>query len=61
MVVKEENLDKKLGKAPMSCNLDDTYDIMLISEGQLVHIENADDADGELHVDTNLMLKYKQT
>jgi translation initiation factor eIF-2B subunit gamma len=29
-LIKEEDLDKKLGKAPVSCNLDDSFEIMFI-------------------------------
>lgn len=55
MVCKEENIDKKLGKAPISCNLDDTYDIMLVADNKLVHIVNADENAEEICVKKALL------
>ena len=48
MVLKEENLDAKQGKAPVSCNLDDTYEIMFLAGDQVAHIVNNDECKEEI-------------
>lgn len=48
MVLKEEDLDAKLGKAPVSCNLDDTYEIMLLAGDQVALIVNSDECKEEI-------------
>ena len=40
-LVKEEDLDKKQGRVPISCNLDESYDIMFVGQdNSLLHITN---------------------
>lgn len=48
MVLKEEDLDGKLGKAPVSCNLDDTFEIMFLAGDQVAHIVNSDECKEEI-------------
>lgn len=60
MVCKEEDLESKLGKAPVSCNLDDTYDIMLLSNNRLVHIVNVDENPEEIIVKKNILMKFDE-
>lgn len=57
MLLKEEDLDKKLGKAPVSCCLDDAFDIIFIGEDKrILHIENCDESDKEIIIGRNVLL-----
>lgn len=61
MICKQENLDNKMGKAPISCNLDDTYDIMAIAEGgQLVQIANSNEVSEVLALRKHSLMKYDE-
>ena len=60
--MKHEDLEagKKLGKAPLSCNLTDSYDICLVNpdNSELVHVTNSDELeDGEFLVKRSVLLK----
>ncbi|CAK79161.1 unnamed protein product (macronuclear) [Paramecium tetraurelia] len=57
-LIKEEDLDKKQGRAPISCNLDESFDIMFIGSDQsLLHITSQEDDDQvNLQVSRNVLL-----
>ncbi|CAD8201087.1 unnamed protein product [Paramecium pentaurelia] len=57
-LIKEEDLDKKQGRAPISCNLNESFDIMFVgSDYSLLHISNSDDDDQDnLSVSRNVLL-----
>ncbi|CAD8204723.1 unnamed protein product [Paramecium octaurelia] len=57
-LIKEEDLDKKQGRAPISCNLNESFDIMFIgSDHSLLHIINQEDDDqASLSVTRNVLL-----
>ena len=63
VLMKKEDLEtgKKLGKAPVSCNLNDNYDICLVNPitSELAHILNSDDVDefGDFSVKRNVLMK----
>lgn len=62
VVMKREDLEsgKKMGKAPISCNLTENYDICLINpdNSELVFIVNSDDLEeGEFPVKRSILLQ----
>lgn len=66
VLMKKEDLEqgKKLGKAPLSCNLTETYDICLINpnDSAIAYMTNSDElVDGEFSVKRPLLLRYSIT
>ncbi|CAD8090557.1 unnamed protein product [Paramecium sonneborni] len=57
-LIKEEDLDKKQGRAPISCNLDESFDIMFIgSNNSLLHMTTKQNDDElNLKVSKNVLL-----
>lgn len=64
MLLRKEDLEsgKKLGKAPVSCNLNDNYDIYFVNpeNTSIAHVINTDEIDesGTYEVKRSVIIKY---